>query len=165
MGRGNIIRETMFKTLSKTANILPRIARVIPASRSLFQSTAFLSRKYSKEHEWITKGGIGTIGISDYAQDTLGDIVYVELPEVDLEFEIEEEIGVIESVKSVSNIVAPVSGAVIEVNENLEETPDLVNKDPLGEGWIMKVKLSDESELSGLMDEESYTTFCDEQES
>merc|ERR1711990_208182 len=162
--RGNIIRETMLKTLSKTANILPRISRVIPASRSLSQSTGFLSRKYSKEHEWITvEGGIGTIGISDYAQDTLGDIVYVELPEVELE--IEEEIGVIESVKSVSNIVAPVSGAVIEVNENLEETPDLVNKDPLGEGWIMKVKLSDESELSGLMDEESYTTFCDEQES
>merc|ERR1712136_67937 len=162
--RGNIIRETMLKTLSKTANFLPRISRVIP--RSFSQSTGFLSRKYSKEHEWITvSDGIGTIGISDYAQDTLGDIVYVELPEVDLEFEIEEEIGVIESVKSVSNIVAPVSGAVIEVNENLEETPDLVNKDPLGEGWIMKVKLSDESELSGLMDEESYTTFCDEQES
>jgi hypothetical protein len=90
--RDNIIRETMLKTLSKTANILPRISRAIPASRSLSQSTGFLSRKYSKEHEWITvEGGIGTIGISDYAQDTLGDIVYVELPEVDLEFEIEGE--------------------------------------------------------------------------
>merc|ERR1712131_288324 len=131
MGRGkklNKIREIMFKTLSKTASILPSISRVIPATRSLCQSYGFLSRKYSKEHEWITvENGIGTIGISDF--------------------------------------VAPVSGAVIEVNENLEETPDLVNKDPLGEGWIMKVKLSDESELSGLMDEESYTTFCDEQES
>merc|ERR1712131_369057 len=109
MGRGkklNKIREIMFKTLSKTASLLPSISRVIPATRSLCQSYGFLSRKYSKEHEWITvENGIGTIGISDFAQDTLGDIVYAELPEVDLEFEIE--------------------------------------------GWIMKVKLSDESELSG----------------
>lgn len=113
--------------------------------------------RYTEDHEWIkVEGNIGTVGITDYAQKQLGDIVYVELPEVDDEFSKGDEVGTVESVKAASPIFIPVSGKIVEVNEELEDTPELLNQDPHGKGWIFKVELSDESELDELMTAESY---------
>ena len=113
--------------------------------------------RYTKDHEWIkVEGNIGTVGITDYAQKQLGDIVYVELPEVDDEFSKGDEVATVESVKAASPIFIPVSGKIVEVNEELEDAPELLNQDPHGKGWIFKVELSDESELDELMTAESY---------
>ena len=113
--------------------------------------------RYTKDHEWIkVEGNIGTVGITDYAQKQLGDIVYVELPEVDDEFSKGDEVATVESVKAASPIFIPVSGKIVEVNEELEDSPELLNQDPHGKGWIFKVELSDESELDELLTAESY---------
>ncbi len=114
--------------------------------------------KYTKEHEWIRveDNQIGVIGITDYAQSELGDIVYVELPQVGKIVKQLEPFGTIEAVKAVSDLFSPVSGEVIEVNEKLKESPDLVNKDPYGEGWIIKVKISDLKELDNLLSAQDY---------
>ena len=113
--------------------------------------------RYTRDHEWIkVEGNIGTVGITDYAQKQLGDIVYVELPEVDDEFSKGDEVATVESVKAASPIFIPVSGKIVEVNEELEDAPELLNQDPHGKGWIFKVELSDESELDELMTAESY---------
>ena len=115
---------------------------------------------YTKEHEWIgVDGDVGTVGITKHAAEQLGDIVFVELPEVGQEVEQGGESGVVESVKAASDIYAPVSGEVVEVNEALAEDPGKVNEDPEGQGWFYKVKLSNPDELKELMDAAAYEAF------
>ena len=116
--------------------------------------------KYSKDHEWVrVEGDVGTVGISDYAQEQLGDVVYVELPEVGRTVAQNEEAAVVESVKAASEVYAPVSGEVVEVNQALEDDPALVNGDPTGEGWFLKLRLSAPGELDGLMDDAAYADY------
>ena len=116
--------------------------------------------KYTSEHEWVRPGSDGgdtvRIGITDFAQDALGDIVYVSLPEVGSELETGSAVGELESTKSVSDIYAPVNGAVVAVNESLDATPELVNSDPYGEGWLFELRPADASALDGLMDAAAY---------
>ncbi len=114
--------------------------------------------KYTRNHEWIRDNGdeTATIGVTDFAQSELGDIVFVELEMPGFEFEKDDEFGTIEAVKTVSELYAPVSGEIIKVNESLEEEPELVNEDPYGEGWMVKISLADPSELDDLMDAEAY---------
>ncbi|KAI9225809.1 MAG: glycine cleavage H-protein-domain-containing protein [Piptocephalis tieghemiana] len=126
----------------------------------LFTRT-YVTRRYTDQHEWVTVDdkGVGTIGITDYAQKSLGDFVYVELPET-ISYKKDERIGVVESVKAASDIYSPLTGEVIEVNKALSKKPGQINRDPLGEGWICRLKLQDPSEFEGLMDEEAYTKHC-----
>ncbi|MBD3387920.1 MAG: glycine cleavage system protein GcvH [Candidatus Altiarchaeales archaeon] len=120
--------------------------------------------KYTKEHEWVkVEGDTATVGITDYAQDALGDVVFVELPKTGDSVEKSKGAGVVESVKSVSDIYAPASGEVAEVNGSLEDSPELVNKSPYGEGWMFKLRLKDAGELDGLMDAGEYSEFVGEQ--
>lgn len=113
--------------------------------------------KYSKDHEWVkVDGDIATIGITDHAQGQLGDVVFVELPAIGKKVEKDSEAAVVESVKAASEVYAPVSGAVIAVNSDLEATPGAVNEDAAGKGWFVKVRLSNMAELDGLMDEAAY---------
>jgi glycine cleavage system H protein len=117
---------------------------------------------YTKDHEWVkVEGNTALIGITDHAQKSLGEIVYVELPEVDDELKAEEAFGVIESVKAASDSYMPVSGTIIEVNEALEDEPTLLNSDPYGT-WILKIELSDKGELDSLLDFTAYTELCEE---
>ena len=116
-----------------------------------------MTTKYSEDHEWISvDDDIGTVGITNHAQSQLGDIVFVELPEVGSTLEAGGEAGVVESVKAASDLFTPVSGKIIEVNDALDAEPGLVNSDPTGNGWFFKIKLSDADELNSLMDEASY---------
>lgn len=119
--------------------------------------------KYSKEHEWVkVEGNIATIGITDFAQNELGDIVFVELPEVDDEVSEGETFGSVESVKTVSELYSPVSGKITEINEDLEDEPEAVNESPYEKAWMVKVELSDESELDALMDANGYQEMIGE---
>ena len=114
-------------------------------------------RKYTKEHEWVRlEGDVAVVGITDYAQGELGDVVFVELPEVGRRLTQGQTFGVVESVKAASDLYAPVSGEVIEVNAQLPDAPDLVNKEPFGGGWMIKVRPSDTAELNSLMDAPAY---------
>ena len=116
--------------------------------------------KFSNEHEWIrVEGGIGTIGIIDYAQQQLGDVVFVDLPQAGRKVAKGESVAVVESVKAASDIYVPVSGEIVEANAALGDTPGDVNAEPMGKGWFFKVRLSDASELDGLMDEKAYDDF------
>ena len=113
--------------------------------------------RYSEEHEWVRLAdGVATIGITDYAQEELGDIVFVELPAVGAKLEKDGRLGVVESVKAVSDLYAPVSGEVAEVNDALREKPELVNADPFGDGWLMRVELGAPDEVEQLMDAAAY---------
>lgn len=113
--------------------------------------------KYSKDHEWVkVDGNVARIGITAFAQSELGDIVFVELPEVDDEIELDDSFGNVESVKTVSELYAPLSGKVVAVNEELEDSPELVNESPYEEAWMIEVELSDESQLDNLMDADAY---------
>ena len=115
---------------------------------------------YSESHEFVkVEGDFGYIGITDYAQNALGNVVYVDMPEVDDEVEAGDDFGAVESVKAASDLKTPVSGTVVEVNEALEDTPELVNKDAFA-NWIIKVELSDKTELDRLMDAKAYEEFC-----
>ncbi len=115
---------------------------------------------YSESHEYVkVEGDIAYVGITDYAQHSLGNIVYVDMPEVDDEVKAGEEFGAVESVKAASDLISPVSGTVIEVNESLEDQPELINQDAFG-NWIMKVQLSDKSELDALIDAKAYEELC-----
>ncbi len=120
--------------------------------------------KYVTSHEWIRleDDGSVTVGITDHAQELLGDVVYVELPEIDSEVAVEDEIAVVESVKAASDIYAPLSGTIIEVNEALEDAPETVNSSPYDDGWMFKMKPSEPSELDNLLDAEAYTSEIDE---
>jgi len=113
--------------------------------------------KFTKEHEWISRDG--TVGISDHAQHELGDVVFVELPKIGAEKAQGAEMGVLESVKSVSSIYSPASGSVAKINDKLVQTPELVNKDPYGEGWIAQLKISDPQQLAALMTYDQYQAF------
>ena len=120
--------------------------------------------KYASSHEWVRNEGNGivTVGITEHAQDLLGDMVFVELPDVGDEVSTGDDVAVAESVKAASDIYAPVSGEVVEVNEDLEDSPELVNSDAFGDGWLFKIKLDDEGELANLLDAEGYANSIDE---
>ncbi len=121
-----------------------------------------MSIKYTEDHEWLqVEGGVATVGITHHAQDALGDVVFVELPEVGKTMAAKDVAGVVESVKAAADVFMPVSGSVVEVNEALRVDPALANSDPLGAGWFFKVKLSHPSELDALMDETGYTAFSE----
>ena len=117
---------------------------------------------FTKDHEWISvDGDVGTVGITDYAQEQLGDVVFVELPEVGKTVAAGDEAGVVESVKAASEIYAPVSGEVVEANQALADEPAKVNEAPEGDGWFIKIKLSDKSQLDALMDPDAYKAYVD----
>lgn len=119
-----------------------------------------MSIKYTPDHEWLNVAGdIATVGITHHAQDALGDVVFVDLPEVGAKLDAKAVAGVVESVKAAADVYMPVSGEITEVNEALRDDPSLANTDPLGAGWFFKVKLSKPAELDALMDETSYTAF------
>ena len=121
-----------------------------------------MARYFTDEHEWIDlEGDTATVGITDFAQGQLGDIVFVELPEVGTMVEKGKDAAVVESVKAASDVYAPLSGEVVEVNDGLEDDPALVNSSPEEDGWFFKMTVSDKSELEGLMDAKAYKSFCD----
>ncbi|CAM4210879.1 glycine cleavage system protein GcvH [Gillisia hiemivivida] len=116
--------------------------------------------KYTKDHEWVKiDGNVATIGVTDFAQGELGDIVYVEVETVGETMEREEVFGTVEAVKTVSDLFLPLAGEIIEFNESLEDAPEKVNTDPYGDGWMVKIKISDEDEIAGLMSPEDYKDF------
>ena len=118
---------------------------------------------YSESHEYVrVEGDFGFIGMTDYAQNALGNVVYVDMPDVDDEVEAGEEFGAVESVKAASDLYSPVSGTVVEVNEALDDQPELINQDAF-ENWIIKVELSDKTELDNLMDAQAYAAFCEKE--
>ena len=120
--------------------------------------------RYAKSHEYVhVEGETGTVGITDYAQKELGDVVFVELPQVGTQLEQGDELGSIESVKAVSELFAPASGEVVEVNEALAEKPELVNTDPYGDGWMVRIKLSTPEEVDELMDAEEYEEYVEKE--
>ena len=119
-----------------------------------------MSKRYSKDHEWVSvSGDIATIGISNFAQEQLGDVVFVDVPQAGRKVAKGEAVAVVESVKAASDIYAPASGEVIESNAGLADTPGDVNAEPMGKGWFFKLKLADKGELDGLMDEAAYDAF------
>ena len=116
---------------------------------------------YAKTHEWVSlDDGIATVGITDFAQSQLADLTFVELPEVGTEFEAGDEAAVVESVKAAADVYAPVSGEVVEINSELEDNPELINKDAFGAGWLFKLKVVDESDVDDMLDAESYEDLC-----
>ncbi|MFN3478913.1 MAG: glycine cleavage system protein GcvH [Thermodesulfovibrionales bacterium] len=120
--------------------------------------------KYHKEHTWVrVSGKRATVGITDHAQEALGDIVYIDLPEVDSTVEANSEFAEIESTKATSSVIAPVSGTVIEVNEDLAESPEIINEEPYGKGWIAVIEMDNESELDELMDASEYENYLEEE--
>ncbi len=119
-----------------------------------------MTTKYTEDHEWIRlDSGVATVGITHHAQDALGDVVFVDLPEVGKTFAQKEVAGVVESVKAAADVYMPLSGEITEVNEALRSDPSLANSDPLGAGWFFKVKLSEPSQVDALLDESAYTAF------
>lgn len=121
--------------------------------------------KYSKEHEWVfTEESVATVGISDHAQEKLGEIVYVELPAIGDTVSKDDPFGVVESVKAVSDIYAPISGTVVAINQDLAESPEIINEDPYGDGWLIKVKMSDTDDLQDLMNGDEYEEMIAEEE-
>ncbi|KAJ2542683.1 glycine cleavage system H-protein subunit [Coemansia sp. RSA 1933] len=126
-------------------------------STRLVAQRMYATKKYTASHEWISiDNGVGTIGITDYAQNALGDVVYVEVPEVDTEVQIEDTVGVVESVKSTSDIYSPLTGTVVESNEELTKNTKLINKSPEKDGWLFKVKFSSQDEVDALLNEVDY---------
>lgn len=120
--------------------------------------------KYTKEHEWIkVEGNIATVGITDYAQDSLGDVVYVELPQEGGHVTKNEPFGVVESVKAVSDLYSPVSGSVTEVNDSIIDSPEVINEDPYGDAWMIKVEISNPGDLGDLLSADEYQKFIEEE--
>jgi glycine cleavage system H protein len=120
--------------------------------------------QYTEEHEWVlVEGDIVTIGITDFAQDALGDVVFVELPQVGTILEAGKPFGVVESVKAVSDIYAPVSGEVVEINEDLPDAPEVINTSPYEDGWMIKIKVADPAEIKDLLDADAYQEFVNEE--
>jgi len=121
--------------------------------------------KYHREHAWVrVEGKRATVGITDFAQQQLGDIVYVDLPETDTEVDADSELSEIESTKATSPVISPVSGTVVEVNEDLADSPEIINEDPYGNGWLVVLTLTDPSEVNDLMSKEEYEKFLKEEE-
>ncbi|KAB7501087.1 Glycine cleavage system H protein, mitochondrial [Armadillidium nasatum] len=136
----------------------------LPLNRTFATSSFLLDRKYSDKHEWVeVSGNIGTVGITNYAQEALGDIVYAQLPNVGEEFQQMDECGALESVKAASELYSPVSGKIVEANGALESEPNLINQSCYEKGWLFKLELTAPDELSGLMDEAAYEKFLKEQ--
>jgi glycine cleavage system H protein len=142
---------------------LPGLVSLITTLKPKQKRNSMSDIKYSAEHEWIQDNGDGTvlIGITDFAQQQLGDLVFVELPELGTEINKGDEISVVESVKAASDLYAPVDGIIVEVNDALEEEPELINEDAMA-NWIIKVELSDPSDLDELMDEDAYNQLIEE---
>ena len=116
--------------------------------------------KYTKDHEWVKiEDNVATIGVTDFAQSELGDIVFVEIETLDEELDAEEVFGSVEAVKTVSDLFMPIGGSIIEVNENIESSPELVNSDPYGEGWMIKIEIKDVSEIENLLSSEDYSNL------
>ncbi|EOA19491.1 hypothetical protein CARUB_v10002165mg [Capsella rubella] len=137
----------------------------ISISQRGFSSVVLKDLKYADSHEWVKiEGNKATVGITDHAQEHLGDVVYVELPDVGRSVSQGESFGAVESVKATSDINSPVSGKVFQVNQNLSESPALVNSSPYEQGWIIKVELSDAGEVKKLMDSDKYSKFCEEED-
>merc|ERR1712178_542275 len=144
-------------------SIARALRRTVPlASQLSFQQTRLFATVFTDQHEWVTTHGddVVSCGITDFAQNQLGDVVYVELPAVGDTFEQGDQLGVVESVKAASDVYAPVSGEVVEINEALPDEPSVINTDPSGDGWWVKIKLSDPDEMNDLLDDESYAKFC-----
>jgi glycine cleavage system H protein len=121
--------------------------------------------KYSREHEWVlVEDNIATVGITDFAQEQLGDVVFVELPAVGDKVTKDEAFGVVESVKAVSDIYAPVSGTVLETNDDLPDSPEMINEDPYGDGWVVKIEITDPTDLDDLLDAAAYQQYIEEQQ-
>ncbi len=119
--------------------------------------------RYSKEHEWVrVENGEAVLGITHFAQDELGDVVFVELPEVGEVYEVDDEIGTIESVKAVAEIFTPIAGEIVQLNGGLEESPELLNNDPHGEGWLVRIRMSDAAQVEKLMGVEEYAALVEE---
>ena len=116
--------------------------------------------KYTKDHEWVKiEGNVATVGVTDFAQSELGDIVFVEIETLDEELEKEEVFGSVEAVKTVSDLFMPIGGTVIEINENIESSPELVNSDPYGEGWMIKIEINEDSDIENLLTAEAYSNL------
>ena len=149
------------RSVARTATPAVKRAGVL---RNNGQQGRFFSIQFVESHEWIkATGSTGVVGISHHAQDALGDVVYCELPEVGETFEAGEVFGSVESVKASSDVYAPVTGEVIEINEALEDNPGLVNESPTEEGWFIKMAISDDADTDDLMDEAAYTEFLNNQ--
>tara|TARA_B100001939_G_scaffold163296_1_gene140756 strand:+ start:144 stop:518 length:375 start_codon:yes stop_codon:yes gene_type:complete len=116
--------------------------------------------KYTKDHEWVrVEGNVATVGVTDFAQSELGDIVFVEIETLDEELEKEEVFGSVEAVKTVSDLFMPIGGTIIEINENIESSPELVNSDPYGEGWMIKIEINEASDIENLLTAEAYSNL------
>ena len=116
--------------------------------------------KYTKDHEWVRlEGNVATVGVTDFAQSELGDIVFVEIETLDEELEKEEVFGSVEAVKTVSDLFMPIGGTVIEINENIESSPELVNSDPYGDGWMIKIEINEASDIENLLSAEAYSSL------
>ncbi|KAI8819634.1 glycine cleavage H-protein-domain-containing protein [Fimicolochytrium jonesii] len=161
----NLHRPTMFnRAILASTRTLVRPTCAIRASARRATAPGILSlrgyatRKYTPEHEWVSvdSNGIGTVGITDYAAKALGEVVFVEIPDVGTNVEKKEQLSAVESVKAASDVYAPVSGEVVEVNEALSDDSALINSSPFEKGWIAKIKLSDKAEVDALMDESAY---------
>ncbi|TKR93944.1 hypothetical protein L596_008304 [Steinernema carpocapsae] len=149
------------RTLSRVPVLSSAFARSFSVTACNFQG---VDRLYTKKHEWIAVSGtVGTVGISDFAQSELGDVVYAELPEVGAELSKGDSIGVIESVKSASDVYSPVTGKITEINDKIESTPQLINKSTYKDGWLFKVELKNAEELKELMDEAAYKEYRDQE--
>ncbi|KAK0425673.1 hypothetical protein QR680_009317 [Steinernema hermaphroditum] len=150
---------------SRSLAIIPLISSALTRSFTVSVcNLQYAERLYTKKHEWISvSGSVGTVGISDFAQSELGDVVYAELPEVGLELSKGDSIGVIESVKSASDVYSPVTGKITEINTKIEGSPQLINKSTYEDGWLFKVELKDAAELKELMDEAAYKEYRDQE--
>src|SRR5918993_431143 len=149
----------------KRAFLLSPIAYHLSLERGEHMANVPEDLHYSKDHEWIrVEGEIGTIGITDHAQDSLGDVVYVELPKSGESFAAHEPFGSVESVKAVSEIFTPVGGEITEVNESLQDEPEKVNTDPYGEGWMIRVRMSNPGEVDSLLNAAEYEDFTKAEE-
>merc|ERR1711936_1072819 len=150
------IEKTMFNNKTTSFN---KCSRCFSTSQSAYV------KKFSKDHEWIdVTDGVGTVGITDHAQHLVGDLTYVELPEVDDDVDRDDRVGEVESSKATSEVFSPVSGVIKEVNEHLVDSPETINKDAEGEGWMFKIVLKDEGELDDLFDKDGYDQFVAESE-
>ncbi|KAJ2350366.1 glycine cleavage system H-protein subunit [Coemansia sp. RSA 2618] len=142
---------------------LPRAIHAARASMPLVSGIRNYVTKYTESHEWVRiDGDVATIGVTDYAQNALGDVVYVEVPEVDMEVEVEDVVGIVESVKSTSDIYTPLAGTIVEANQNVVTNTKLINKSPESDGWLFKIKFSDKAQLDTLLDAAKYKSLIED---
>ncbi|EUC65322.1 glycine cleavage system H protein [Rhizoctonia solani AG-3 Rhs1AP] len=158
----------MFRSLYSSVRVASPLLRTHVSPRPALFARTIVTKRYTKEHEWISYDSetkLGTISITDYAQRQLGDVVFVELHPKGTKVEAGDSIGAVESVKAASDIYAPVTGTIKELNSTLEGKPSLLNSSPETEGWLCKIELSDPSQIEGLLKEDEYTKFCENETS